>query len=251
MIHISNLSKKYDDTVVLRDISLTVAKGEVLALIGASGSGKSTLLRCINLLVQPDGGTVRVGDSSFDFSSGKRAPGDALQAKFRTSTGMVFQHFNLFPHMNVIENVMEGPVTVLKTPKSKAREDAHQLLQRVGLAHKEKTYPSRLSGGEKQRVAIARALAMRPNVMLFDEATSALDPELVGEVLTVMRDLAREGMTMLIVTHEIDFAREIADRVIFMKDGVVMEEGPAKQLIDNPSKPETQAFLSNFHSFGH
>lgn len=251
MIRVDNLCKQYDGNVVLRDISLQVAAGEVLALIGPSGSGKSTLLRCLNLLVQPDGGEVCVGDTRFRFGKGQRPPRDAEQALFRTSTGMVFQHFNLFPHMTVLQNVMEGPVTVLKTPAAQARQHAQTLLESVGLGHKAGSYPNRLSGGEKQRVAIARALAMKPSVMLFDEATSALDPELVGEVLGVMRELAKQGMTMLIVTHEIDFARDIADRVLFMKDGVVVEEGPAKTLIDSPSNPATQAFLSHFHHHNH
>ena len=247
MIHVRNLRKAYGDNVVLKDISLEVPKGAVLALIGPSGSGKSTLLRCLNLLVQPDGGTVQVGDIHFDFGQKKRQPSDAEQASFRTSTGMVFQHFNLFPHMNVLQNVMEGPITVRKHNRAQATEQAHALLKKVGLQHKAEYFPNRLSGGEKQRVAIARALAMQPNVMLFDEATSALDPELVGEVLSVMRTLAQEGMTMVIVTHEIEFAREMADRVLFMKDGVVVEEGPAKTLIDSPQQPATQAFLSHFH----
>ncbi len=247
MIKVSNLRKQYGDNIVLRDISLNVARGEVLALIGPSGSGKSTLLRCVNLLVQPDGGEVCVGTTTFNFNHKRSFPSDAQQAKFRTATGMVFQHFNLFPHMTVLQNVMEGPITVLKRPKKEVIQEAQALLEKVGLSAKSSMYPNRLSGGEKQRVAIARALAMKPSVMLFDEATSALDPELVGEVLSVMRDLARDGMTMLVVTHEIDFAREMADRVLFMKNGVVVEEGPASQVIDHPQQVETQAFLSHFH----
>lgn len=247
MIKVSNLRKQYGDNIVLRDISLNVARGEVLALIGPSGSGKSTLLRCVNLLVQPDGGEVCVGTTTFNFNHKRSFPSDAQQAKFRTATGMVFQHFNLFPHMTVLQNVMEGPITVLKRPKKGVIQEAQALLEKVGLSAKSSMYPNRLSGGEKQRVAIARALAMKPSVMLFDEATSALDPELVGEVLSVMRDLARDGMTMLVVTHEIDFAREMADRVLFMKNGVVVEEGPASQVIDHPQQAETQAFLSHFH----
>jgi len=247
MIKVSNLRKQYGENIVLRDISLNVARGEVLALIGPSGSGKSTLLRCVNLLVQPDGGEVCVGTTTFNFNHRRSFPSDAQQAAFRTATGMVFQHFNLFPHMTVLQNVMEGPITVLKRSKKAVIQEAQALLEKVGLSSKSSMYPNRLSGGEKQRVAIARALAMKPSVMLFDEATSALDPELVGEVLNVMRDLARDGMTMLVVTHEIDFAREMADRVLFMKNGVVVEEGPASQVIDRPQQVETQAFLSHFH----
>ncbi len=250
MIEVRSLRKQYGANTVLKDISLSVARGEVLALIGPSGSGKSTLLRCLNLLVQPDGGEVRVGETRFDFNAGQRLPRDAEQARFRTTTGMVFQHFNLFPHMTVLQNVMEGPVTVLRQPRARAAQTAQALVEKVGLEHKLAAYPNRLSGGEKQRVAIARALAMKPSVMLFDEATSALDPELVGEVLNVMRDLAREGMTMVIVTHEIAFAREIADRVLFMKDGVVVETGPARELIDHPREAATQAFLGHFHHQG-
>src|SRR5690606_37916731 len=209
-----------------------------------------TLLRCINLLVTPDGGRVRVGKHSFAFGPGTKLPSSSELARFRANTGMVFQHFNLFPHMTALGNVMEGPVTVLRKPKAEAAELARTLLAKVGLADKADEYPSRLSGGQKQRVTIARALAMNPEVMLFDEATSALDPELVGEVLGVMRALAAEGMTMVIVTHEIAFAREVADRVVFMRDGLVVEEGPAREVIDNPREPATQAFLSHFHRRG-
>jgi polar amino acid transport system ATP-binding protein len=248
MIEINNLSKCFGDHVVLKDISLQVPKGTAVAMIGPSGSGKSTLLRCINLLTMPDGGTIRVGERNMDFNSGqgRRLPEKEL-ASYRAATGMVFQHFNLFPHMTVVQNVMEGPVTVRKVPKSQAREQAMQLLSQVGLAEKAGTYPDMLSGGQKQRVAIARALALRPDVMLFDEATSALDPELVGEVLAVIKALAEDGMTMILVTHEIAFAREVADQVIFMRDGVVVEAGPAEQVIDNPQQAATQSFLSRFN----
>ena len=248
MIEISNLSKRFGDHVVLKDISLQVSKGTVVAMIGPSGSGTSTLLRCINLLTIPDGGTIRVGERRMDFTSGHgRRMHEKDLASYRATTGMVFQHFNLFPHMTVIQNVMEGPVTVKKVPKAQAREQALELLARVGLAAKADTYPDMLSGGQKQRVAIARALALRPEVMLFDEATSALDPELVGEVLAVIKALAEDGMTMILVTHEIAFAREVADQVIFMRDGVVVEAGPAAQVIDNPAQPATQSFLARFN----
>jgi polar amino acid transport system ATP-binding protein len=248
MIEIENLSKRFGEHVVLKDISLKVERGSVVALIGPSGSGKSTLLRCINLLTMPDGGKIRVGDRSMQFGEAqvKRLREKEL-ANYRATTGMVFQHFNLFPHMTVAQNVMEGPVTVKKLNKDDARARAMELLTRVGLASKADAYPDMLSGGQKQRVAIARALALRPEVMLFDEATSALDPELVGEVLSVMKGLAEEGMTMILVTHEIAFAREVADQVIFMRDGVVVEAGPAAQVIDHPAHVMTQSFLARFN----
>lgn len=249
-IEVAALRKSFGTLAVLKDISLKVESGGVVALIGPSGSGKSTLLRCINLLVVPDGGRVRVGGDSFEFGTGAKLPGVRDLARFRANTGMVFQHFNLFPHMSVLANVMEGPLTVRRMPKAKAEPLARALLAKVGLADKAEAYPNKLSGGQKQRVAIARALAMEPEVMLFDEATSALDPELVGEVLAVMRALAAEGMTMVIVTHEIAFAREVADRVIFMRDGVVVEDGPAREVIDTPREAATRAFLSHFHKRG-
>ncbi|MGR0186877.1 amino acid ABC transporter ATP-binding protein [Azospirillum aestuarii] len=249
-IEVAGLRKQFGELVVLRDINLKVDPGAVVALIGPSGSGKSTLLRCLNLLVVPNGGRVRIGGDAFDFETGKALPRPKAQAKFRSNTGMVFQHFNLFPHMTVLGNVMEGPVSAKNMPKAQAEAIGRRLLAKVGLADKADAYPDRLSGGQKQRVAIARALAMEPEVMLFDEATSALDPELVSEVLGVMRDLAAEGMTMIIVTHEIAFAREVADRVIFMRDGVIVEEGPARDVIDRPQQEATRAFLSHFHTRG-
>ncbi|MBR0836007.1 amino acid ABC transporter ATP-binding protein [Bradyrhizobium manausense] len=249
-IEIRGLRKSFGSNEVLKNINLDVAKGGVVALIGPSGSGKSTLLRCINLLVVPDGGSVRVGDTRFAFGDGSKLPDVKTLAKFRATTGMVFQHFNLFPHMTTLENVMEGPVTVRRMAKADAEKLARAQLAKVGLAEKADQYPATLSGGQKQRVAIARALAMEPDVMLFDEATSALDPELVGEVLNVIQQLASEGMTMVIVTHEIAFAREVADRLIFMRDGIVVEEGPARQVIDNPQEAATRAFLSHFHRTG-
>jgi polar amino acid transport system ATP-binding protein len=246
-IEVVALSKSFGDNHVLRSIDLRVEPGEVVALIGPSGSGKSTLLRCLNLLVTPDGGRVRVGEQSFDFGTSAAMPGVTAMAAFRASTGMVFQQFNLFPHKTVLGNVMEGPLTVRRMKRPAAEKLARELLGRVGLDDKAEHYPSRLSGGQKQRVAIARALAMQPEIMLFDEATSALDPELVGEVLAVMRALAADGMTMVIVTHEIAFAREVADRVVFLRDGVIVEDGPAKQVIDAPAQEATRAFLSHFH----
>ncbi|MEN5081648.1 amino acid ABC transporter ATP-binding protein [Bosea sp. TWI1241] len=247
-IEISGLRKQFGELVVLRDINLTVEPGAVIALIGPSGSGKSTLLRCMNLLVLPEGGKVRIGEHAFSFGDGSKLPNVKEQARFRSNTGMVFQHFNLFPHMTVIQNVMEGPVSVKNMPKAQAEALARKLLDKVGLADKVDVFPNKLSGGQKQRVAIARALAMEPEVMLFDEATSALDPELVGEVLNVIRALAAEGMTMILVTHEIGFAREVADRVVFMRDGVIVEEGPAREVIGEPKQEATRAFLSHFHN---
>ncbi|MDB5879979.1 MAG: transporter related [Variovorax sp.] len=249
LIDIRGLKKSFGDNVVLKDITLQVARGQVVAMIGPSGSGKSTLLRCINLLTVPDAGQVTVGEQTIAFSGKSTVlPGDRKLAAFRASTGMVFQHFNLFPHMTALQNVMEGPVTVRKTPKAQAEAEARALLTKVGLLERADYYPDKLSGGQKQRVAIARALAMKPAVMLFDEATSALDPELVGEVLNVIKGLAKEGMTMILVTHEIGFAREVADQVIFMRDGVVAEAGPPSVVIDNPRNESTRAFLGRFNA---
>ena len=244
LICIKGLKKSFGKLDVLKDICLEVNRGQVVALIGPSGSGKSTLLRCINLLTVPDGGEIRVDAQSLAFSgSATQMPKDKVLAGFRARTGMVFQHFNLFPHMNVLKNVMEGLTTVLRLPKTEAEARATALLQKVGLAERAHMMPDQLSGGQKQRVAIARALAMQPSVILFDEATSALDPELVGEVLQVIQSLAKDGMTMILVTHEIAFAREVADKVVFMRDGVVVEEGPPAQVIDNPREEATRSFL--------
>ena len=250
MIELVHVKKSFGPVSVLKDISLRVPRGGVLALIGPSGSGKSTLLRCLNLLTIPESGVIRVGESTMDFTNGHKLPRDKELAAFRARTGMVFQNFNLFPHMSTLQNVMEGPVAVLKIQPEEARDTALGLLDKVGLKDKADVAPDKLSGGQKQRVAIARALAMKPQVMLFDEATSALDPELVGEVLAVVRQLAAEGMTMVLVTHEMAFAREVADTVVFMRDGIVVEEGPARQVIDMPRQPATRSFLSHFHSSG-
>jgi polar amino acid transport system ATP-binding protein len=249
LIDIRGLHKSFGGHEVLKGISLQVMRGQVLALIGPSGSGKSTLLRCINLLTVPDVGRISVGDHGIDFAGRRTAlPNERKLARFRASTGMVFQHFNLFSHMTALENVMEGPLTVLGTPKSQAADEARALLAKVGLLDRADVYPDKLSGGQKQRIAIARALAMRPSVMLFDEATSALDPELVGEVLGVIRGLAREGMTMILVTHEIGFARDVADEIVFMRDGVVVESGPPARVIDQPQNDATRAFLGRFNA---
>ena len=247
MIEVTGLKKSFGGIEVLKDISLSVPRGGVVGLIGPSGSGKSTLLRSLNLLTIPDAGHISIGAHRMDFSSGRVKMRDRDLAAFRANTGMVFQNFNLFPHMSVIQNVMVGPVTVLGRPKAEARAEAEALLATVGLSDKADSRPDDLSGGQKQRVGIARALAMKPEVMLFDEATSALDPALVGEVLTVIRQLADQGMTMILVTHEMAFARDVADTVIFMEGGYVIEEGDARQVINEPRQPATQRFLSHFH----
>jgi glutamine transport system ATP-binding protein len=236
-ISIKALEKAFGDNVVLKGIDAEIANGEVVCVIGPSGSGKSTFLRCLNKLEDITAGHVVVDgmdltDKSVDLD------------EVRQNIGMVFQHFNLFPHMTAIENVMLAPVETKKMSKSQARETAVKLLEQVGLSERADYKPANLSGGQKQRVAIARALAMSPSIMLFDEATSALDPEMVGEVLQVLRDLAKGGMTMVVVTHEMGFAREVADRVIFMAEGVIVEEGTPEQLFGNPQNPRTQDFLN-------
>jgi polar amino acid transport system ATP-binding protein len=247
MIEVVGLRKSFGPLEVLKDINLSVPRGHVVAIIGPSGSGKSTLLRSLNLLSLPDAGCITIGGKRMDFSTGHVAMRDRDLAAFRANTGMVFQNFNLFPHMSVIDNVMTGPVTVLKQDKNSARTLAMELLAKVGLSAKADARPEQLSGGQKQRVAIARALAMKPEVMLFDEATSALDPALVGEVLAVIRQLAEQGMTMILVTHEMAFARDVADTVIFMQDGFVVETGEAHQVINEPRETATREFLSHFH----
>jgi polar amino acid transport system ATP-binding protein len=250
MIEITDLWKAFGSLQVLKGVSLRIERGSVVAIIGPSGSGKSTLLRCINLLEDPDHGGIRVGDHEMRFGDGNRARrSDRELAAFRAATGMVFQHFNLFPHMTALQNVMAGPTIVKRLPRREAEEISLSLLAKVGLAEKAATYPSHLSGGQRQRVAIARALAMNPSVMLCDEVTSALDPELVGEVLGVIEQLAKEGMTMVIVTHEVAFAHEVADLVAFMSDGVIVESGPPSQLLEHPENPRTRGFLARFHRF--
>jgi len=248
MIEIDDLWKAFGRVEVLKGVSLQVARGGVVAIIGPSGSGKSTLLRCINLLEEPNRGSIRVGEREMRFGDRRRhKTGDRELAAFRAATGMVFQHFNLFPHMTALGNVTAGPVIVKGVPRREAEAEGRELLAKVGLADKAEAYPSHLSGGQRQRVAIARALAMGPAVMLLDEVTSALDPELVGEVLAVIEQLAAEGMTMVIVTHEIAFAHEVADTVAFISDGVIVEIGPPAEVLERPQNPRTQAFLARFH----
>ncbi len=238
MIEVKNLKKAFKDLVVLEDITTTIKKGEKVVIIGPSGSGKSTFLRCLNLLEEPTGGTILFEGSDI---TDKKADID----KYRQKMGMVFQHFNLFPHLTVMQNITLAPVTLKLMTKEQAEKKAMELLERIGLPEKADVYPSTLSGGQKQRIAIVRALAMNPDVMLFDEPTSALDPEMVGEVLNVMKDLANEGMTMICVTHEMGFAREVADRVLFMYDGIILEEGTPDKIFENPENERTKQFLQS------
>lgn len=237
MIYVKDLHKKFGKLEVLRGITCTIKKGEVVTVIGPSGSGKSTMLRCINMLEVPTSGeiyidNVRINEKGIDIN------------KVRQRMGMVFQHFNLFPHLSVIDNITIAPRKVLNMENGKAQEEAIELLKKVGLMDKKDAYPSQLSGGQKQRIAIARALAMKPDIMLFDEPTSALDPEMVKEVLNVIKDLANEGMTMIVVTHEMGFAREVSDKIMFMDEGKIIEEGEPTAFFENPKNERTKSFLS-------
>lgn len=245
MIVVEKLTKQFKGQVVLNGIDLEVKEGEVVAIIGPSGSGKTTFLRCLNFLEEPTSGRIQVGDIEID-SSRPLNQQQGLVRRLRQHVGFVFQNFNLFPHRTALENVIEGPIVVKKMPRGAADALGRKLLARVGLAGKEDAYPRRLSGGQQQRVAIARALAMEPEVILFDEPTSALDPELVGEVLATIRSLAEENRTMVIVTHEMSFARDVANRVIFFDKGVIVEQGDAKALFANPKEERTRQFLSKF-----
>jgi cystine transport system ATP-binding protein len=245
MIVVEKLTKQFNGQVVLNGIDLEVKAGEVVAIIGPSGSGKTTFLRCLNFLEEPTSGRIKVGDIEID-SSKPLNQQQGLVRRLRQHVGFVFQNFNLFPHRTALENVIEGPIVVKKMSREAATELGRKLLAKVGLAGKEAAYPRRLSGGQQQRVAIARALAMEPEVILFDEPTSALDPELVGEVLATIRSLAEENRTMVIVTHEMSFARDVANRVIFFDKGVIVEQGEAKALFANPREERTQQFLSKF-----
>jgi len=241
ILNVNHLSKSFGANEVLRDIDFTVRRGDVISIIGASGSGKSTLLRCINLLETPTSGEILFhGENILDRKV--KAP------KYRAHVGMVFQSFNLFNNMNVLKNCMVGQITVLKKSKEESRENAMKYLEKVGMAPYINAKPKQLSGGQKQRVAIARALAMEPEILLFDEPTSALDPEMVGEVLSVMKALADDGMTMLVVTHEMAFAKEVSTKVVYMNGGVICEEGTPEQIFDDPQKDETKNFLSRFRN---
>ncbi len=238
MISCNNVVKKFNNLEVLKGIDLDVAPGEVVVIIGPSGSGKSTFLRCMNYLEVANSGTITINGKIVESK-------ESSLNKLRQEIGMVFQQFNLFPHRTVMENIIEAPVLLKKKTKDQAKKQGMELLKKVGLVEKADEYPNRLSGGQKQRVAIARALAMEPKIMLFDEPTSALDPELVGEVLTVMKQLAKEGMTMVVVTHEMGFAKEVADRVIFMDGGYIVEEGSPEAIFENPQHERTKEFLGH------
>ena len=245
MIEIKGLTKRFHDNVVLNDIDLTIQKGDVVAIIGPSGSGKSTLLRCLNFLELPEAGTLRIDD--FEINAAKTTKTHIRI--FRQYTAMVFQQFNLFRRKTALENVMEGLIVVKKMPKKEAEKIALDQIQKVGLADRLNHYPKQLSGGQQQRVAIARALAMNPSILLFDEPTSALDPELVGEVLDTIRKTAQEGNTMIIVSHELNFVRRVANRVLFLDGGKIMEDGTPKDVFQNPKSERTKEFLSRFHQF--
>ena len=250
VLRLDGLRKSFDDLEVLKGIDLTVNRGEVVVLIGASGSGKSTILRCINFMEIPTSGRIVFHGKLIGSESGGRTVfAERELTKVRTRIGMVFQQFNLFPHMNVKQNVMEGPRTVLKLGSEECARRADYYLEKVGLGWKADAYPFNLSGGQQQRVAIARALAMEPEIMLFDEVTSALDPELVGEVLEIMKELADEGMTMLIVTHELGFAYSVADRVLFLSEGSILEQGPPRDVLTFPKQVATKNFLRGHCSF--
>ncbi|GEQ33292.1 glutamine ABC transporter ATP-binding protein [Marinilactibacillus psychrotolerans] len=242
MITVENLKKKFGDQVVLESINFSVNKGEVVCLVGASGSGKTTLLRCLNLLEEPSAGTLKIGNKRVEFGKQKVTKEDVKE--IRQYSGMVFQSFNLFPHKTLIENIIEAPITVQKRDKKEVVLEANEILEKVGLIEHKDKYPDALSGGQQQRAAIARSLMMHPEILLFDEPTSALDPQLVREVLKVIEELAKEGQTMVIVTHEMNFARRIANRALFMDEGYILEEGPAEKVLSNPKEARTREFLA-------
>jgi cystine transport system ATP-binding protein len=244
MIELSHIEKRFGDNIVLKDISVTLAEGTVTALVGPSGGGKSTLLRCVNLLEIPSSGVIRLGEERLEFAPGRKIGWPAIQ-RLRRQTGMVFQNFQLFPHQTAIANVMEGLVTVLKWPEAKAKAHAMELLEKVGMAHKADAWPSTLSGGQQQRVAIARALAPSPRVLLCDEPTSALDPELAEEVVEVLSRLAREGTTMIMATHDLRLASRVADQVLFLDGGVIVESGAPKRIFSAPERERTKRFIAS------
>lgn len=249
VLEMNHIQKSFDGVEVLKDISLSVPKGHVVAIIGPSGSGKSTLLRCATLLEKVDGGEIRYLDDIMVSQSENGAPvyaDKATLSRIRTHFGLVFQNFNLFPHFSALRNITEAPIHVMKQPKEEAEKRARELLEKMGLADKADSYPYQLSGGQQQRLSIARALALNPEILFFDEPTSALDPELTGEILKVIRDLAKEHMTMVIVTHEMAFACDVADTIIFMDGGVIVEQGAADDVINHPKNKRTQAFLNRF-----
>jgi polar amino acid transport system ATP-binding protein len=246
VLDVAGVSKRFGDNDVLSDVSFQVGKGETICVLGPSGSGKSTLLRCINWLERPDAGQIYLNGERVGINNAGIVMGDRELSRIRTHVGMVFQHFALWPHLTVLQNLMEAPLQVQKRPKAEVRDEALALLAKVGLSDKRDAFPAKLSGGQKQRVGIARALAMRPDLLLFDEPTSALDPELVGEVLVVMRDLAREGMTMVIVTHEMTFARDAATRVLFLDRGRVVETGSPDKFFSSPETERARQFLQRY-----
>jgi polar amino acid transport system ATP-binding protein len=246
VLDVNGVSKRFGNNEVLSDVSLQVDKGETVCVLGPSGSGKSTLLRCINWLERPDAGQIYLNGQQVGVNGAGISMSDRDLSRIRTRIGMVFQHFALWPHLTVLQNLMEAPVQVQRRPKTEVREEALALLAKVGLSEKRDAFPSKLSGGQKQRVGIARALAMRPDLLLFDEPTSALDPELVGEVLVVMRELAHEGMTMVIVTHEMGFAREAATRILFLDHGKAVETGPPDKFFANPETERARQFLQRY-----
>ena len=246
VLRVENLCKSFGDNHVLKSISLSMERGEVLAIIGASGGGKTTFLRCVNFLETADSGYIEIGGETVFDSGSDRKRTDAELRSARLKIGLVFQQFNLFPHYSVLKNIMDAPVTVQKRGKAEVKEEAFELLRKMGLEAKADAYPCQLSGGQQQRVAIARALVMNPEILFFDEPTSALDPELTGEVLKVIRQLAEEDMTMVIVTHEMAFARAVSDRVIFMDGGVIVEQGAPEQVLGSPVQERTRQFLRNY-----
>ncbi|WP_150268394.1 amino acid ABC transporter ATP-binding protein [Paenibacillus tepidiphilus] len=250
MIEVRDLHKAFGPLEVLKGISLSLAQGKVLVIIGPSGSGKTTLLRCLNLLETPDRGSLEIAGQRLEFKEGSGLAPKAVRA-LRLKTGMVFQSFNLFPHMTVLQNIMEGPVTVQRRSRAEAASQARELLGKVGLADKADAYPHQLSGGQQQRVAIARAMATAPEVLLFDEPTSALDPELVGDVLKVIRQLAFEGMTMVVVTHEMAFAADVADHLVLMDGGIILEQGPPDRVLGHAAHPRAVQFLSRLRGEEH